>query len=83
MNILERAASPTPKFFKKIRTVGLILAAVSSTLLATPVALPLVVLKIAGYLTVAGAVATAVSQVATTEEEPEEEETINEYEFPF
>lgn len=83
MNIIERAVSPTPKFFKKVRTVGLILAAVSGTLLATPVALPLVVLKIAGYLTVAGAVATAVSQVATTEEEPEEEETINEYEFPF
>lgn len=83
MNIIERAASPTPKFFKKVRIVGLILAAVSGTLLATPVALPLVVLKIAGYLTVAGAVATAVSQVATTEEEPEEEETINEYEYPF
>lgn len=83
MNIIERAVSPTPKFFKKVRTVGLILAAVSGTLLATPVALPLVVLKIAGYLTVAGAVATAVSQVATTEEVPEEEETINEYEFPF
>ena len=83
MNIIERAASPTRKFFKKVRIVGLILAAVSGTLLATPVALPLVVLKIAGYLTVAGAVATAVSQVATTEEEPEEEETINEYEYPF
>lgn len=88
MNILERAASPTPKFFKKVRTIGLILAAVSGTLLATPVALPIVVLKIAGYLTVAGAVATAVSQVTTTEEETEEyygeeEETTDANEYPF
>lgn len=87
MNIMDRIESPTPKFFRKVRTIGLVLAAVSGTLLATPVALPLVILKIAGYLTVAGAVATAVSQVATQEEEPdyeeEEEETVNEYEFPF
>ena len=90
MNIINRIESPTPKFFRKVRMVGLVLAAVSGTLLATPVALPLIVLKLAGYLTVAGAVATAVSQVATTNEEPDydeeeqdEEETISEYEYPF
>jgi hypothetical protein len=72
MNLKERIESPTPKFFKKIRNVGLALAAVSATLLASPVALPLVVLKIAGYLAVAGSVASAVSQTATgTEAENE------------
>jgi hypothetical protein len=71
MNILDRIIAPTPKFFKKVRTVGLVLAAVSASLLAAPVALPAVVLQLAGYLAVAGSVATAVSQVATMEEDPE------------
>lgn len=69
MNILDRIIAPTPKFFKKVRTLGLVLAAVSASLLAAPVALPAVVVQIAGYLAVAGGVATAVSQVATMEED--------------
>ena len=65
MNIIERVEAPTPKFFKKVRNIGLVLAAISATLLTTPVALPLVVIKIASYLAVAGSVASAVSQTAT------------------
>jgi hypothetical protein len=68
MNIIQRMKAPTPKFFKKVRTVGLVLAALSASLLAAPVALPAVVVQIAGYLAVAGSVATAVSQAAVTEE---------------
>ena len=71
MNILDRIIAPTPKFFKKVRTVGLVLAAVSASLLAAPVTLPAVVVQLAGYLAVAGSVATAVSQVATMEEKQE------------
>jgi hypothetical protein len=65
MNLIERIESPTPSFFKKVRNIGLVLAAISATLLTTPVALPLVIVKIAGYLAVAGSVASAVSQTAT------------------
>jgi hypothetical protein len=65
MTIKQRLSAPTPKFFKKVRNIGLALAAVSTALLATPVALPLVVIKIAGYLAVAGGVASAVSQATT------------------
>lgn len=68
MNIIERTKAPTPKFFRKVRTIGLILAAASASILATPVALPAVVVQIAGYLAVAGSVATAVAQTATEEE---------------
>jgi hypothetical protein len=68
MTIQERIQQPTPKFFRKLRNIGLIIAAISGTLLATPVALPAVVLKIAGYLAVAGTVASTVSQTATGEE---------------
>jgi hypothetical protein len=65
MNLIQRIESPTPSFFKKVRNIGLVLAAISATLLTTPVALPLVIVKIAGYLAVAGSVASAVSQTAT------------------
>lgn len=81
MNLIERAQAPTPAFFKKVRNISLILAAISGTLLASPVALPLVVVKIAGYLAVAGSVASAVSQVTT--EEDDQQAVINGYEFPF
>ena len=64
MNILERLSEPTPKFFKKLRTIGLILAAAGGVLVAAPVALPAALVTLGGYLITAGAVATAVSQAA-------------------
>jgi uncharacterized membrane protein HdeD (DUF308 family) len=69
MNIQQRIQSPTPKFFKKVRNVGLILAAISASILAAPVALPAMVVQVAGYLAVAGGVASAVSQTAAEEQE--------------
>ena len=62
MNIVQRVKSPTPKFFKKVRNIGIILATVATTIVTAPVALPAVLLKIAGYLAIAGGVAGAVSQ---------------------
>ena len=62
--IMNRVNAPTPKFFKKLRNIGLVLATISGTLVAVPVALPAVVVKIAGYLAVASGVASAVSQTA-------------------
>jgi hypothetical protein len=64
MNLTERIASPTPKFFRKLRNIGLVLAAVSGTIVAAPIALPAVVIQIAGYLALASSVASAVSQTA-------------------
>jgi hypothetical protein len=65
MSIQERIASPTPPFFVKLRNWGLILAAVAGAVLTTPVVLPAIVVKVAGYLAVAGGVASAVSQAVT------------------
>ncbi|MGK9126668.1 hypothetical protein M1D52_21830 [Olivibacter sp. SA151] len=67
--ITERIKSPTPKFFKKIRTIGLTLGAIGGALLAAPIALPATVTTIAGYLATAGIVASAVSSV-TKEDKP-------------
>lgn len=64
MNLVQRLNAPTPKFFKVLRTAGMILAAIGGVIVATPVALPAVMVTIAGYLIVAGSVASAVSQAA-------------------
>src|SRR6478735_3432413 len=68
MKLIQRIKAPTPKFFRVLRNVGLALAAAGGVLLASPIALPAVVVTVAGYLTVAGAVATAVSQTAVEDE---------------
>jgi hypothetical protein len=84
MNIIERVQSPTPTFFKKVRKIGLILAAVSGAILAAPVALPATVITIATYLGLVGGVATAVSQTATEADAAEmKEEPGNGYTAPF
>lgn len=67
-NMVARAMAPTPKFFKTLRNVGLLLAAVAGTVLTAPVGLPIVVVKIAGYLAVAGGVLSAVSQVTVVDD---------------
>ena len=65
MKLVKRAQAPTPKFFKVLRNIGLALAAVGGTILAAPIALPVVVTSIGGYLAVAGGVISAVSQLTT------------------
>ena len=65
MNAIKRAKAPTPKFFKVLRNIGLTLAAVGGTVLAAPIAMPVVVTSVAGYLAVAGGVISAVSQLTT------------------
>ena len=62
--LIQRVQAPTPKFFKKLRTIGITLAAVATTIVAAPVALPAVIIKVAGYLAEASGVLSAVSQTA-------------------
>jgi ABC-type xylose transport system permease subunit len=62
--ILNRLQSPTPKFFKKIRTIGLTLGAVGAAILTAPITLPTALVTIAGYLATAGIVAFAISSTA-------------------
>lgn len=64
MKLIERLKAPTPKFFRVLRNVGLAIAAAGGALLTAPISLPVAVVTVAGYLTVAGGVMTAVSQSA-------------------
>lgn len=77
MNVIKRMKSPTPKFFRVLRKVGIGLVAVGGALLTAPVAIPVAVLTFAEYLTVAGTVMTAVSQTAVAEDDkPAEPEPV-------
>lgn len=68
MNVVQRAKAPTPKFFKILRSIGLALLAISGSIIAAPVALPAVVVSIAGYSAVAGGVLSAISQITVKDE---------------
>jgi len=66
--VVKRIKKQTPKFFRTVRNVGLTLAAVSAAIMGAPVALPVILVKVAGYLAVAGTVTVAVSQTAVKHE---------------
>jgi hypothetical protein len=74
LNIVQRVQAPTPSFFKKLRTIGLVLAAVSASIVAVPLALPLLVTQVAGYLAVAGGIITTISQLTVEDTAKHQEE---------
>jgi len=77
MNIVQRTKSPTPKFFRLLRSIGLALLALSGSVIAAPVVLPAVVVSVAGYLAVAGGVLSAVSQMTVDDDAKSEENLLN------
>jgi hypothetical protein len=54
MKVIDRFKSPTPKFFKTLRNIGLVLVAAGGVLVAAPVAIPVALVTAGGYLIVAG-----------------------------
>jgi hypothetical protein len=73
MKVIDRFKSPTPKFFKTLRNIGLVLVAAGGVLVAAPVAIPVALVTAGGYLIVAGSVATAISQAVTKTEDKREQ----------
>ncbi len=68
VRLIARSSAQTPGFFRKLRVIGLTLTAVGAALVTAPVALPVMVVTIGGYLTVAGSVLGAVSQLTVENE---------------
>ncbi|WP_158848512.1 hypothetical protein [Algibacter sp. L1A34] len=71
MNIVERYKKPTPKFFRTLRNIGIALATAGGAIIAAPITLPVVLVTVATYMTVAGTVVTAVSQAVTIDDKTE------------
>jgi hypothetical protein len=63
MSIIERFKSPTPKFWKKVQTIGLSLAGISAVILSAPVSLPVGIVTLASYMATAGGVVGVISQL--------------------
>ncbi|WP_437917707.1 hypothetical protein [Sphingobacterium sp. LRF_L2] len=72
MDVLERAQTPTPKFFKELRSIGLIVAAVGDAIVQVPVVPPVAVVTIGGYLTVIDGVLSAISQITVDDKDKPE-----------
>jgi hypothetical protein len=61
--IWQRAQAPTPVFFKRLRSLALVLSAIATAVLTAPVSFPPLVVTVAGYVLTAGTVAGAISQL--------------------
>lgn len=75
-SLMKRWASPTPKFFKVLRNVGIVVGAVGTAILTAPVTLPAALITISGYMVTAGGVATAVSQLTILHEDAPESKPV-------
>jgi hypothetical protein len=67
--VLKRANSPTPAFFRKLRNTGLMLTSISASVLARQDLFPHAIVTIAGYAAVGGAVLSAVCQLVKENEQ--------------
>ena len=68
LTLAQRVVAPTPKFFRLLRTIGVVVGLVGASILASPLALPAVVITVGGYLALAGSIVTGLSQTAVGKE---------------
>ena len=68
LTLAQRVMAPTPKFFQTLRNIGVVIGLVGAAILASPLALPAVVVTAGGYLALAGSIVTGVSQTAVGKE---------------
>ena len=67
MDLMERLKAPTPPFFEKLRTIGIVVGVVGGALATAPVSLPAGIVALSGYLITAGTIITTVSQITVDE----------------
>lgn len=67
MDLMERLKAPTPPFFKKLRTIGIVVGVVGGALATAPVSLPAGVIALSSYLITAGTIITTISQITVDE----------------
>lgn len=62
MSIINRMKAPMPKFFRRLRNIGIMMAAIGGAIISAPVSLPAAVISIGSYLTLAGSIIGTISQ---------------------
>jgi hypothetical protein len=63
MTLRDRWCAKTPNFWLKVRNLSITIGTIGGILLSSPVALPPLVLTIAGYLVTAGTIGATLSQL--------------------
>ncbi len=64
-----RLKAPTPKFWKGVRKIGVVLGSAGAAMLATPATLPAWIPIAGGYVVLAGGIVTALASL-TCEDQP-------------
>ncbi|MBN7813443.1 hypothetical protein J0A68_20980 [Algoriphagus sp. H41] len=70
--VKSRALAPTPPFFQLLKKVGLIIAAVGTTVLAAPGHVPEILLDYAAHAVTAGTILVGICQLTVDEAKLEE-----------
>ncbi len=63
LSLKQRWKAPTPKFWKKVQRVGILLTAVGTALATAPVALPAAIITAGAYAAFGGGLIAAMSQL--------------------
>lgn len=58
-----RWSGKTPTFWKKVQKIGIVAGAIGGVIVASPVALPVALVTLSGYLLLAGSVTATLSQL--------------------
>lgn len=69
MEVSRRLTSPTPRFWKKVQKLGLMLSSAGATMLAVPETLPKWIPIAGGYVVLAGGIMSALATL-TCEDQP-------------
>jgi hypothetical protein len=62
-NLQQRWNAKTPTFWKKMQKIGIIAGTIGGIIVASPVALPALLISASGYLLLAGTVTATLSQL--------------------
>lgn len=69
MKIAERLVAPTPPFFQKVRTIGLLMVVISACVSGTPCDFPEAINEIVREMAIAGTIMAGLGQAAVRKEE--------------
>jgi mitochondrial fission protein ELM1 len=71
LSLKERVLAPTPKFWKKVQRIGILLTAIGTALVTAPVALPAAVITAGSYVAFGGGLIAAMSQFTVEDSQVE------------
>jgi hypothetical protein len=71
LTMKQRWMAPTPKFWKKVQSIGILLSAVGTVLATAPVSLPVVIVTAGSYAAFGGSLIAAMSQLTVDESQLE------------